>query len=100
MFEETGLDVELRRFVLDLTLDVKCGGEVIPWRSLVFLGEETGGEMHAIDTREIYAVKVTTREEMTGHIAELMEKSGWGGFAYRAFLTKSFFEALDAEKKE
>jgi 8-oxo-dGTP pyrophosphatase MutT (NUDIX family) len=90
-----GLDIQLIRFVLDLTLDVVCSDGVIPWRSLVFLVKATGGEMKPIDTHEIFDIKVVTREEMLGEITHLMEESGWGGFKYRAFLTKSFFERID-----
>lgn len=96
MKEETGLDIELKRFVLDLSLDVKCSDGIIPWRSLVFLADEIGGEMKPIDTFEIFEVKVSSREDMLGPINQLMELSGWGGFAYRAFLTTKFFEALEA----
>ncbi len=95
MKEETGLDIEIRRFVLDMSLDVKCPEGVIPWRSLVFLAHEIGGEMKPIDTYEIFEAKVSSREEMLGPIKQLMELSGWGGFAYRAFLTTKFFEELD-----
>ena len=95
MHEETGLKIQLIRFVIDLTLDVVCSDGVIPWRSLVFLAKATGGEMKPIDTHEIFDIRVVTREEMLGEITSLMEESGWGGFKYRAFLTKSFFERID-----
>jgi ADP-ribose pyrophosphatase len=95
MKEETGLDVELKNFVLDMHLSVKCPEGIIPWRSLVFLADEVGGTMDPVDTYEIFEVKVTSREEMLGPINRLMELSGWGGFAYRAFLTTKFFEELD-----
>ena len=95
MFEETGLEVRLVRFLLDLTLDVNCSEEMIPWRSLVFLADKIGGEMKPIDTYEIYDVKRMSREEMLGDVQNRMVNSGWGGFEYRAFLTKAFFEALD-----
>ncbi|TFG12328.1 NUDIX hydrolase [Candidatus Thorarchaeota archaeon] len=95
MKEETGYDVKLNRFVLDLKLDVVCRSRSIIWRSLVFLADIVGGQMKPIDTREIYDVKISSREEMLGPIADKMEKSGWGGFEYRAFLTKKFFSALD-----
>ncbi len=96
MREETGLEVELERFVLDLALDVKCPEGIIPWRSLVFLAREVGGLLKPIDILEISDVKVSSREDMLGNIAELMRGSGWGGFLYRAFLTRKFFEALDS----
>jgi 8-oxo-dGTP pyrophosphatase MutT (NUDIX family) len=95
MREETGLTVRLMRFVLDLDLDVICTDEQISWRSLVFLAESLGGEMKPLDTHEIYKVTVMTREELLGNVDNLMIKSGWGGFAYRAFLTREFFKSLD-----
>ncbi|TFF91694.1 NUDIX hydrolase [Candidatus Thorarchaeota archaeon] len=95
MREETGLDVELKRFVLDLDLDVVCREEVIPWRSLVFLAEPIGGEMRPIDTYEIFEVKTLTKDDLLGDIDVLMQESGWGGFSYRSFLTREFFKRLD-----
>lgn len=99
MKEETGLDIELKHFMVDISLEVKCSEGIIPWRSLVFLAEAVGGEMKAIDTDEISDVRVSLREDMLGPINQLMENSGWGGFAYRAFLTTKFFEALDGQRK-
>lgn len=94
MHEETGLEIRLQRFVLDMYLDVVCTDETIPWRSLVFLAELIGGTMNPIDTREIFDVKVMTRQELLGDVDKLMIESGWGGFAYRSFLTREFFKRL------
>lgn len=95
MHEETGLTIKLTHFVLDLHLDVVCKHRTIPWRSLVFLAEPLDGVMKQIDTREIYDVTVMTREQLVGKVAPLMENSGWGGFKYRAFLTRRFFNRID-----
>jgi 8-oxo-dGTP pyrophosphatase MutT (NUDIX family) len=95
MHEETGLTIKLTHFVLDLHLDVVCKHRTIPWRSLVFLAEPLNGVMRQIDTREIYDVTVMTREQLVGEVAHLMENSGWGGFKYRAFLTRTFFNRID-----
>lgn len=95
MREETGLTVRLQRMVIDLDLAIVCRKETIPWRSLVFLAEPLSGEMKPLDTHEIYDVAVMSREELLGDMNCLMAESGWGGFAYRAFLTKEFFKALD-----
>ena len=95
MYEETGFKIRLIKYVLDSRLDVVCEDGTIPWRSLVFLAEIEEGEMNAVDTFEIYDVRTVTREEMLGPICKLMEDSGWGGFLYRAHLTRSFFEQLD-----
>ena len=95
MYEETGLQIRLIHFVLDMYLDVVCTEETIPWRSLVFLAEPTGGEMKPIDTYEIFDVKIKKRQELLGDIDKLMLESGWGGFAYRSFLTREFFKRID-----
>jgi len=95
MYEETGLEIRLLGFVLDMHLDVVCTDETIPWRSLVFLAEPVGGTMQPIDTREIFDVKVMTRHELLGDVDKLMIESGWGGFAYRSYLTCEFFKRLD-----
>ena len=95
MYEETGLTIRLTRFVLDMRLDVVCKDRTIPWRSLVFLAEPIAGEMKPIDTREIFDVTVMSREQLIGEVAQLMEDSGWGGFKYRAFLTREFFKRID-----
>ena len=95
MHEETGLEIRLLRFVLDMSLDVACADETIPWRSLVFLAEPVGGTMQPIDTREIFDAKVMTRQRLLGEVDKLMIESGWGGFAYRSFLTREFFKRLD-----
>lgn len=95
MKEETGLQIRLVRFVLDLTLDIQCEGELIQWRSLVFLAEPVAGDMKPIDTHEIFDVGVMSREQLLGDVDRLMVESGWGGFAYRAFLTREFFKKLD-----
>ncbi|MFX1559702.1 MAG: NUDIX hydrolase [Promethearchaeota archaeon] len=95
MYEETGLTIRLIHFVLDLTLDIVCQDRTIPWRSLVFLAEPVDGEMKPVDTREIFDVTTMSREQLEGDVATLMEESGWGGFKYRAFLTREFFKQLD-----
>ncbi len=94
MLEETGLEIELERFVLDMRLDVVCSDGVIPWRSLVFLAKPIGGSMKPIDTYEIFDVKLMKREDLLSSV-QLMIESGWGGFKYRAFLTESFFRQAD-----
>ena len=96
MYEETGLKVQLKRFVLDMHLDIICKNETIPWRSLVFLAEPIGGEMKPIDTYEIFDVAIMSRKVLLGDVSKLMVESGWGGFAYRSFLTSEFFKHLDS----
>jgi 8-oxo-dGTP pyrophosphatase MutT (NUDIX family) len=95
MYEETGLTIELTYFVLDMQLSVVCKDRTIPWRSLVFMAKPVDGEMKPVDTREIFDVTTMHRDQLVGEVAKLMEDSGWGGFKYRAFLTREFFKRVD-----
>jgi len=95
MEEETGLQIRLVRFVLDLALDIVCERETIRWRSLVFLAEPISGELKPIDTHEIFDVGLMSRDQLLGDVDKLMVESGWGGFTYRAFLTRQFFKSID-----
>jgi hypothetical protein len=61
----------------------------------VFLAEPIGGEMVPIDTFEIYEVRRMTREDLLSDIENRMIESGWGGFQYRAYLQRTFFELMD-----
>ena len=54
-----------------------------------------GGKMQAIDTFEIYDVRLMTRKQLLGEVADRMEELGWGGFKYRVFLTRLFFKQFD-----
>ncbi|NWF95888.1 MAG: NUDIX hydrolase [Candidatus Thorarchaeota archaeon] len=99
MHEETGLDIELVRFVLDVTLDIRCQDGAIHWRSLVFLARKVSGEMTPLDTHEVYDIAVMTHDQLLNEVNPLMEATGWGGFRYRAFLTREFFKSLDRHKR-
>lgn len=92
MYEETGTEIELVEFVLDLKLVVRCSTGSIPWQSLVFLADYIEGELNPIDTYEIADVQTMTQEQLLSEVNSLMNSSGWGGFKYRSFLTKAFFE--------
>jgi hypothetical protein len=61
----------------------------------VFLAESVAGEIKPVDTREIFDATVMSREQLLGEVTQLMEDSGWGGFKYRAFLTREFFRRFD-----
>lgn len=95
-WEETGLKIELERFILESHVLLVCENfSPINWVSYVFLARAVGGELGAKDTREISDVQLRTREEMIESIRPLMLASGSGGFRYRALLTDAFFEAFD-----
>jgi ADP-ribose pyrophosphatase YjhB (NUDIX family) len=99
--EETGLEVAIGRFLLIISVEfLGPDGTKQDWTSYVFDGVAVGGELNPVDKVEISGIRVVTREEMFGPIAEEMESSGWGGFQYRARLTRETFLAMDQIGKE
>jgi ADP-ribose pyrophosphatase YjhB (NUDIX family) len=99
MLEETGLNIVIRRFLLIIDV-VFLGpdGTKRDWTSYIFDGGAAPGELNPLDDIEISGARVITREEMLGPIAGEMEASGWGGFKYRARLTRETFRAMDEKK--
>jgi len=95
MREETGLEVAIERFLLIIEVEFAGpAGAVQPWTSYVFSGRADGGELEIRDTREISDLRIVPRDEMLGPIADKMDASGWGGFIYRARLTREAFAAI------
>lgn len=85
-YEETGLAIELKRYLLRLKPVFVHEAEEVHWTSHVFLARRTGGELKQHDTREIEEVKLVTVAELEGPIREELIKSGSGGLRYRAQL--------------
>ena len=85
-FEETGVDVELEKYLLRIKVRFYAGDDAFDWTSHVFKARYVGGEIKPHDTREIREARVVTLAEIP-RFQETMRKSKVGGFHYRAFLT-------------
>ena len=85
--EETGVEIELERYLLRIDVRFQCDDEYIDWTSYIFSAKYMGGEIAAKDTREIREAKLVSPDEITGCM-EMMSKTGVGGLIYRAYLTK------------
>jgi 8-oxo-dGTP pyrophosphatase MutT (NUDIX family) len=95
--EETGLDVELDRFILEVHAFLRCKDQPsVDWTSYVFLAHSIGGTLSPQDTDEIFEAQLRTRTELLNDIRTKMLASGLGGFRYRALMTDAFFARLDA----
>jgi len=101
MLEETGLNIAIRRFLLIIdVIFLGPDGTKQDWTSYVFDGGAAPGKLNPLDVHEISGARVITRDEMLGPIAAEMESSGWGGFKYRAMLTRETFRAMDEKAAE
>lgn len=85
--EETGLDIELERYLLRAQVTFTCGGQKVRWWSHVFSAKAREGKLEALDKKEIGDVRLASLEEVGTALQDLMRQAGSGGLAYRAALT-------------
>ena len=93
--EETGLPIELERYLVRVEARFTLGELVEPWRTHVFLARTDASELAPRDTREIRAAKWATREELQGPIRDALLATGYPLFRYRVALTDATFARLD-----
>ncbi|MFS8639526.1 MAG: NUDIX hydrolase [Symbiobacteriaceae bacterium] len=92
-WEETGLSVRVTRYLLRVHVTFTCDGQEQPWTTHV-VRAEAEGEPATQDPREIADVRWGSLEELCGPIAEAMQATGRGLFAYRAALHRQVAEIL------
>jgi 8-oxo-dGTP pyrophosphatase MutT (NUDIX family)/N-acetylglutamate synthase-like GNAT family acetyltransferase len=92
--EETGLAVDIKRFLLHATLDLGHQGDVATWDSYVFHAVTADTRLRPTDLREVRDTRWAGREQMRLVAAKLRE-TGNGGLMYRGDLTEASIWALD-----
>jgi 8-oxo-dGTP pyrophosphatase MutT (NUDIX family)/GNAT superfamily N-acetyltransferase len=93
-YEETGLNIVLKRFILHITLDITYEKELITWDSYVMHATTQDTDLKPADWKEGRDTKWATREQVLDLALRLM-KSNNGGFIYRGDLTAAFLWAMD-----
>ncbi len=96
-WEETGLEVELTRYLLRVRAIFTCDGEAEQWVSHVFAARAIGGSLEPKDRKEISAARLVTVEELRGPIRRALLNSGMGGLRYRALLTDATLDLFAAD---
>ncbi len=97
--EETGLEVDLDRFILQIEVTFTHGSESEPWTSYVFTAWGDG-ELNPIDTEEIKEARWITLAELQSDIRARMLATGAGLFCYRVFLHDASERAIRALRGE
>jgi 8-oxo-dGTP pyrophosphatase MutT (NUDIX family) len=93
--EETGLDVELTRYVARIEARFTSGErKPIRWTTHIFEAREVGGKLEPTDTVEIAEARWATLDELQGPIRQVLIDAGWDLFRYRVALTDLTVEAL------
>lgn len=100
--EETGLVVEVERYLLRVNASFSCGERSRPWTSHVFLSRPaeplTGHPaLVPLDTKEVQSAAWVTVERFVRETLPLLAGTGWGRFRYRLGLAELAFRELGLE---
>lgn len=93
--EETGLEIELDRFILRVDALFSCGTEKEPWKSLVFTAFAKDGTLAQRDTDEIREVRWLSLDELQGSVRRVLLDTGMGLFRYRVALHDAAVEEIE-----
>ena len=96
--EETGLDIELGRYLVRISARFDCAGRRhIEWTSHVFEARQVSGIIEPIDTDEIDEARWASLDELQGPVRSILLESGWGLFRYRVALTDLTVLCMEAK---
>ncbi|UCC80825.1 MAG: NUDIX hydrolase [Candidatus Zixiibacteriota bacterium] len=95
--EETGVDIELVRYIMRINVRFENEAIHIDWTSHIFLADYIKGDIEPRDKREIKEARLIYPGEMPG-FAKKMRETKVGGLNYRAFLTEEVGKRLKHDK--
>jgi len=93
-FEETGLHVELRRYLVASRALFRNSGRELAWRTHVFLAETKDEVLAPDDPGEIEDARWGTPEELAGPLREHLLATGRAFWHYRVALHDAALAAL------
>jgi ADP-ribose pyrophosphatase YjhB (NUDIX family) len=92
--EETGLDVELRRYLVATDAHFLLDGRELAWRTHVFLAETTDETLEPRDPEEIAGARWGTLAELAGPLRERQLATGRAFWHYRVALHDAALAAI------
>jgi ADP-ribose pyrophosphatase YjhB (NUDIX family) len=92
--EETGLHVELRRYLVVSDATFHNAGRSLPWHTHVFLAETTDTELAPADTDEIAAARWGTLAELAGPLRDRLLAQNREFWRYRVALHEAALASL------
>jgi len=99
-WEETGLDVEVGRYLLRLGALFWAGERTRPWVSHVFSANNPGEPPHPIDIKEVEAAAWVSLERFRLDVVPILRDSGWGRYEYRVHMAGLVFKELGLDPLE
>jgi ADP-ribose pyrophosphatase YjhB (NUDIX family) len=92
--EETGLRVELERYLVEARARFLHADAALDWRTHVFLASTAGEELEVRDTDEIAEARWGTLEELAGPLRTRLLATGRAFWRYRVALHDAALDAL------
>jgi 8-oxo-dGTP pyrophosphatase MutT (NUDIX family)/N-acetylglutamate synthase-like GNAT family acetyltransferase len=92
--EETGLRIDLKRFILHITLDISFGKELTTWDSYIFHATTKDTLLKPTDLKEVRDTNWASRGQLQAMAMKLKE-TGNGGLNYRGDLTAASLWTLE-----
>src|SRR5262249_40283098 len=92
--EETGLRVELRRYLVASEAPSRHAGRELPWRPHVFHATTIDTELAPDDVEEIAGARWSTLDELAGPLRERLLETGHAFWRYRVALHDAAIEQL------
>lgn len=97
--EETGLRIELRRYLVATDAVFHHGDAELRWQTHVLLAETSDEELRPADASEIAAARWGTLEELAGPLRERLLATGRAFWRYRVALHDAALESLHRRSK-
>jgi ADP-ribose pyrophosphatase YjhB (NUDIX family) len=95
-FEETGLRVELRRYLVAAQARFLYEPDEVPWRTHVFLATTADEQLAPRDREEIAAARWGTLAELAGPLRDRLLQTGRAFWRYRVALHDAALAAIEA----
>jgi ADP-ribose pyrophosphatase YjhB (NUDIX family) len=92
--EETGLEVELERYLVAAEARFLYGPHEVLWATHVFLARALTDELEPHDTEEISAARWGTLDELAGPLRKRLLETGHAFWRYRVALHDAALEAI------
>ncbi len=96
--EETGLDIDVDDYVLQVHATFSCEEKAALWTTHVLVASAASGEISPVDTKEIEAARWMSWQELRESSNPVLTRSGLGGLAYRARLHDRVYELCEQPK--
>ena len=93
-FEETGLSIELDRYLVATEAVFRSDGVELAWRTHVFSAQTADETLAPRDVREISAARWSTNDELVGPIRERLLATGRALWRYRVALHDAALRAV------